>query len=79
MSSTSRIIVAALVSSVVAGCVSPDRSDDFVLGAATDANIAMHSVRDVTLPNDAPVTGKRGADAGAAVNQLKTRTAGGER
>ncbi|PKP82386.1 MAG: hypothetical protein CVT79_05510 [Alphaproteobacteria bacterium HGW-Alphaproteobacteria-18] len=74
--------------SVLPGCATYDRQDQFVLGEATRANIAAQAVRDVNLPNSRPVesnSGVRAVKAVQALNEGKTKkladaggTGGGE-
>lgn len=62
---------------LLTGCASYDRQDQYVLGAATQANIAAQAVRDVNLPNSRAVessSGVRAAKAVQALNEGKTKT-----
>lgn len=62
---------------MLTGCASYDRQDQYVLGAATRANIAAQAVRDVNLPNSRAVessSGVRAAKAVQALNEGKTKT-----
>ncbi|ABI76898.1 putative lipoprotein [Hyphomonas neptunium ATCC 15444] len=62
---------------LLSGCASYDRQDQYVLGAATRANIAAQAVRDVNLPNSREVaasSGVRAAKAVQALNDGKTKT-----
>lgn len=64
------LMIAPLVFSAV-GCASYDQQDVTLLGGATDHNIALHSVRDVDLPNELAVEGGRGGSGADAVGALR--------
>lgn len=49
---------------------SHDHSGEFVLGAATDHNIAAQSTRSVEVPNSNGLTGQSGERAVAAITRL---------
>ncbi|MEE9380587.1 MAG: hypothetical protein V3V03_04195 [Hyphomonadaceae bacterium] len=59
-----------LALSSVSACASHDRQDQFLLGDATRANIALQSVRDPNQPNTAKVEGQSGERAVLAVQRL---------
>ncbi len=52
-------------------CATPEHRDAFVLGAATEANIAAHAERSPDLPNNAAVNGESGSRAAEAVRRLR--------
>lgn len=51
-------------------CASHDAQDRYVLGGATQANIALQSDRDVSEPNSKEVDGSSGVRAVKAVKAL---------
>jgi hypothetical protein len=55
---------------LLAACASYDHQDVYLLGEATEANIATHSVRDVNLPNSRQVESTSGVRAAKAVKDL---------
>ena len=59
-----------LVTAIITGCASFDHQDEFILGEATQANIALQSIRDTDQPNTALVEGQSGERAVAAVQRL---------
>lgn len=61
---------------LLAGCASFDAQDQFILGEATRANIAVQSDRDVDLPNSRKVestSGVRAVNAVKALNEGQTK------
>ena len=71
---TRSIVTAAML--ILAACAHNNQNltVDYVLGAATDKNIALHSVRPVELPNSKGLTGQSGERAVAAIDRLNTGT-----
>lgn len=58
-----------------AGCASHDYRDVELLGAATDRNIALQSVRDVDTPNYKSIDGGEGGSSAKAVAALRDEKA----
>lgn len=57
----------------LAGCAqNHDHQGSFILGDATDANIAKQSVRSVEIPNSQGLTGQSGERAVAAIGRLNS-------
>lgn len=71
MKITHKPFAAALLTVTLAGCASHDYRDVEILGAATEHNIQMHSVRDVTLPNKKVGDGGQGSTGANAVAALR--------
>ena len=62
------LILCALMA---AGCASYDYRDVELLGAATERNIALQSVRDVATPNYKSIDGGEGGSSAKAVAALR--------
>lgn len=59
--------------SVLSGCATNhDQQDDFILGAATEKNIAAQSIRPIDLPNSKGLSGQSGERAVAAIARLNS-------
>lgn len=58
-----------------AACASHDQRDVQLLGAATEANIALQSVRDVDAPNYKAIEGGEGGSSAQAVVALREEKA----
>lgn len=66
-------ILLAIGGFALAGCASNhDQQDNFILGAATDKNIATQSIRSVDVPNSKGLTGQSGERAVAAIARLNS-------
>jgi type IV pilus biogenesis protein CpaD/CtpE len=66
-------VLLAIGGLALAGCASNhDQQDDFILGAATDKNIATQSIRSVDVPNSKGLTGQSGERAVAAITRLNS-------
>jgi len=66
--------IAALA--LLTACASHDHQDVYLLGGATETNIAAQSVRDVNLPNSRQIestSGVRAANAVKALNEGKPK------
>ena len=50
----------------------PDFQKQFILGEATDQNIALQSIRAADVPNSKGLTGQSGERAVAAIERLNT-------
>jgi|GEM_PF-2058835 len=50
----------------------PDHQKKFVLGAATDRNIALQSIRAVDVPNSKGLSGQSGERAVSAITRLNS-------
>lgn len=61
---------------LLAACASHDHGDTFLLGGATDQNIALQSVRDPGKPEPVPVESGLDGRAGDAVEALRKRPRG---
>lgn len=61
---------------ILSGCTTPvgnhDHHGGFLLGAATDKNVAAHSIRSVDVPNSKGLTGQSGERAVAAIGRLNS-------
>jgi len=66
------LIYAACLAGLCACATDHDHSGQFVLGEATDHNIAAQSVRSVDVPNSTGLSGQSGERAVAAINRLNT-------
>jgi len=76
MSNHTRIAGAIATLSLLTACASHDHQDVYLLGAATEQNIAAQSVRDVNLPNSRQIestSGVRAANAVKALNEGKPK------
>lgn len=58
--------------SACAGHGSSDPDGRFILGAATDINIAAQAIRSVDIPNSNGLTGQSGERAVAAITRLNS-------
>lgn len=67
----SRLLGACLTLWSLSGCETAEHGNGFVLGAATDANIAIHAERAPDVPNNTAVNGESGARAAEAVRRLR--------
>lgn len=68
-----KILCVAAAGFALAGCASNhDQHGEFILGAATDANIAKQSIRSVEVPNSQGLTGQSGERAVAAITRLNS-------
>jgi len=50
----------------------PDHQKQFILGGATDRNIALQSIRSVDVPNSKGLTGQSGERAVSAITRLNS-------
>lgn len=70
---TFKSVLLGLGGFVLVGCASThDHGEDFILGAATDKNIATQSIRSVDVPNSKGLTGQSGERAVAAITRLNS-------
>lgn len=59
---------------VLAGCATNhDEQGGFILGAATEKNLAKQSIRAIDVPNSKGLTGQSGERAVAAIARLTSR------
>ncbi len=66
-------VLLAIGGFALAGCASNhDHQADFILGTATDKNIATQSIRSVDVPNSKGLTGQSGERAVAAIARLNS-------
>jgi uncharacterized lipoprotein YmbA len=76
MSRYKRFTGAVTALALLAACASHDHQDVYLLGGATETNIAAQSVRDVNLPNSRQIestSGVRAANAVKALNEGKPK------
>lgn len=76
MSKHNRISGAIAALALLTACASHDHQDVYLLGGATETNIAAQSVRDVNLPNSRQIestSGVRAANAVKALNEGKSK------
>jgi len=70
------LLVAALALGACAnqgsGTYDPDLQKQFILGGATDQNIALQSIRASDVPNSKGLSGQSGERAVAAIERLNT-------
>ncbi len=66
---------ALILCALSAACASHDYRDVELLGAATDRNIALQSVRDVNTPNYQSIDGGEGGSSAKAVAALREEKA----
>lgn len=59
-----------LLLGILPACASHDYRDQYLLGGATEANIAEQSIRDVTVPNSEATQASSGVRAANAVRAL---------
>ena len=72
MTRTSRTTVAGLLlTAFLAGCASHDFGNVELLGAASDHNLRLQSIRDVDAPNLKGVEGGEGGRAAAPIERLR--------
>lgn len=76
-------ILAVMGILAIAGCETPGEhsmlGDQFYLGAATEANINVQSIRDPNLPNNKGIVGEAsGERAVVAIDKLNRAKASGE-
>ena len=73
MTKTRNILLTIVAISGLAACASDhDHTGNFILGGATDHNIAAQSIRSVDVPNGNGLTGQSGERAVAAITRLNT-------
>jgi len=59
--------------SLLGGCATNhDLQDGFILGQATEKNLAVQSIRSVDVPNSQGLTGQSGERAVAAIERLNS-------
>lgn len=76
MKNIKTLILTGLFASAMGACAGHDHQDKYLLGGATQTNIALQSVRDVKVPNSEEVgetSGVRGANAVKALNEGKRK------
>lgn len=76
MSKHNRIAGAIAALALLTACASHDHQDVYLLGGASETNIAAQSVRDVNLPNSRQIestSGVRAANAVKALNEGKSK------
>lgn len=66
------MLMAAALIGLSACAMDHDHSGEFLLGNATDRNIAAQSIRSVDVPNANGLTGQSGERAVAAISRLNT-------
>lgn len=68
-----KMTIALLAMSSLSACATThDNHGGFLLGSATDQNIAKQSIRSADVPNSNGLTGQSGERAVAAIDRLNT-------